>query len=115
MDTTIKNATPLPAAKCAPAKVPPVDSKTAAPEKVETAQAVTASDRTAKSGLQQSAPSTPMTTYRDQDSGRLIVRVYDRKHGDILVEFPPERAFRSVEEVLKGVGKTPNPAHGKSV
>ena len=44
--------------------------------------------------LQQSAPNSALTTYRDQDSGRLIVRVYDRESGDVLVEFPPERAFR---------------------
>lgn len=44
--------------------------------------------------LRQSAPNSALTTYRDQDSGRLIVRVYDRESGDVLVEFPPERAFR---------------------
>ncbi len=42
------------------------------------------------------APNSALTTYRDQDSGRLIVRVYDRESGDVLVEFPPEKAFRPV-------------------
>jgi hypothetical protein len=110
MDTTIKNAAPTTAGahpKCAPAKMPPVDTKAAAPEKVETVQAVQASGRAGKPVMQQTAPSAPLTTYKDQDSGRLIVRVYDRKNGDILVEFPPEKAFRSVEEVLRGVGKNP--------
>ncbi|NIA69467.1 flagellar protein FlaG [Pelagibius litoralis] len=44
--------------------------------------------------LRQSAPNSALTTYRDQESGRLIVRVYDRESGDVLVEFPPEKAFR---------------------
>ncbi|WP_299616739.1 flagellar protein FlaG [Pelagibius sp.] len=44
--------------------------------------------------LRQSAPNSALTTYRDQDSGRLIVRVYDRESGDVLVEFPPEKTFR---------------------
>jgi hypothetical protein len=44
----------------------------------------------------QRAPITPLigdsglTTYRDQESGRLIVRVFDRESGDVLLEFPPE-------------------------
>lgn len=110
MDTTIKNpasSTAAPTPNGGPSKTPPVDTKTAAPEKVETAQAVQANGRASKPVLQQSAPSSPLTTYKDQDSGRLIVRVYDRKNGDILVEFPPEKAFRSVEEVMRGVGKNP--------
>lgn len=32
-----------------------------------------------------------VTTYRDQETGRLIVRVFDRERGDVLVEFPPEQ------------------------
>lgn len=110
MDTTIKNAataTAAPNAKTASAKVPPVDTKAATPEKVDTAQAVQAAGRSGKPVLQQAAPSSALTTYKDQDSGRLIVRVYDRKNGDILVEFPPEKAFRSVEEVQKGAAATP--------
>ena len=31
-----------------------------------------------------------VATYRDADSGRLIVRIFDKDSGDILVEFPPE-------------------------
>ena len=33
-----------------------------------------------------------LTTYRDQDSGRLVIRVFDRESGDVLMEFPPEGA-----------------------
>jgi hypothetical protein len=109
MDTTIRNAAPTAAttpSNSNPAKMPPVDTKSAAPEKVETPQAVQASGRSGKAVLQQAAPNSALTTYKDQDSGRLIVRVYDRQNGDILVEFPPEKAFRSVEEVLRGVGKS---------
>jgi uncharacterized FlaG/YvyC family protein len=69
--------------------------------------AVPATERAQKPALKQSAPNSALTTYKDQDSGRLIVRVYDRENGDILVEFPPERAFRSVDEVLVSAGMTP--------
>lgn len=31
-----------------------------------------------------------VATYRDSESGRLIVRIFDEDSGDILVEFPPE-------------------------
>ena len=83
------------------AKAAPVDTQAAAPEKVETAQAVSAVDRAQRPAIRQSAPHSALTTYKDQDSGRLIVRVFDRESGDVLVEFPPERAFRSATEVLE--------------
>ena len=72
----------------------PLDAAAAAPERVETPQAVPAADTAQKPALKQAAPNSALTTYKDQDSGRLIVRVYDRESGDVLVEFPPERAFR---------------------
>ncbi|HEY9536160.1 MAG TPA: flagellar protein FlaG [Kiloniellaceae bacterium] len=72
----------------------PVDAKAAAPEKVDTVQAVPAVDTAQKPALTPAAPNSALTTYKDQDSGRLIVRVYDRESGDVLVEFPPEKAFR---------------------
>ena len=31
-----------------------------------------------------------LTTYRDQESGRVVVRIFDRESGDVLLEFPPE-------------------------
>lgn len=89
----------------------PTDSASAAPEKVETSQAVPAVERAQKATLQQSAPNSALTTYKDQDSGRLIVRVYDRENGDILVEFPPERSFRTVEEVLSSAGMKPKKSY----
>jgi hypothetical protein len=106
MDTVIKNPTPSAAANPngGTTKAPPVDTTAATPEKVDTAQAVQASGRAGKPAMQQTAPNSALTTYKDQDSGRLIVRVYDRENGDILVEFPPERAFRTVEEVLTRAG-----------
>lgn len=60
-----------------------------------------------KAVLRQSAPNSALTTYRDQDSGRLIVRVYDRESGDVLVEFPPEKAFRSIEGALPSAAPGP--------
>ncbi len=78
----------------------PVGTKAAAPEKVETPQAVPATDAAQKPAQKPAAPHSGLTTYNDHDSGRLIVRVFDRESGDVLVEFPPERAFRSATAVL---------------
>ena len=85
----------------------PVDTKAAAPEKVETPQAAPAASAAPKPALRQAAPNSALTTYKDQDSGRLIVRVFDRESGDVLVEFPPERAFRSATEVLEKAAAKP--------
>ena len=35
-------------------------------------------------------PGSALTTYRDSDSGRLIVRIFDKETGAVLLEFPPE-------------------------
>ena len=110
MDTTVKNVAAAPAAQRAPeVQTPPATAvvKTAAPEKVDTPRAAPAADGVPKAAIKQSAPNSALTTYKDHDSGRLIVRVYDRVSGDILVEFPPEKAFRSVEDVLIGAGMRP--------
>ncbi len=64
-------------------------------------QPAVANSGAAKAVMRQSAPNSALTTYRDQDSGRLIVRVYDRESGDVLVEFPPEKAFRPVESPVQ--------------
>jgi len=66
-----------------------------------------ASTASSKAVLRQSAPNSALTTYRDQDSGRLIVRVYDRESGDVLVEFPPEKAFRSIEGAVPSAAPRP--------
>ena len=34
--------------------------------------------------------SSGLTTYTDQESGRVVVRIFDRESGDVLLEFPPE-------------------------
>lgn len=85
----------------------PLDAKAAAPERVETPQAVPAADTAQKPALKQAAPSSALTTYKDQDSGRLIVRVYDRESGDVLVEFPPEKAFRPAAAAPGEAAKKP--------
>jgi hypothetical protein len=60
-----------------------------------------------------SRPATPLvgnsalTTYRDQESGRLIVRVFDRQSGDVLMEFPPEGARQIPRSILPAA--TPKP------
>ncbi|MEQ8357320.1 MAG: flagellar protein FlaG [Kiloniellaceae bacterium] len=103
MDTTLGNSGPVTATQStvqAQAKAAPVETKAAAPENVEAPQAVPATGAVPKPALKQAAPNSGLTTYKDHDTGRLIVRVFDRESGDVLVEFPPERAFRSASEVL---------------
>lgn len=73
----------------------------------ETAAATTADSGAGKAASPQSAPNSALTTYRDQDSGRIIVRVYDRESGDVLVEFPPEKAFRPAGTPASGPAAKP--------
>jgi hypothetical protein len=60
-----------------------------------------------------SRPATPLvgnsalTTYRDQDSGRLIVRVFDRQSGDVLMEFPPEGAREIPRSIIPAASPKP--------
>lgn len=54
-----------------------------------------------------------LTTYRDQESGRLIVRVFDRESGDVLLEFPPEgqrQAIKVIDPPGSGTSKTQHSA-----
>jgi uncharacterized FlaG/YvyC family protein len=110
MDTTVNTAglmTSSPRISRQPADAAPVEAKASAPEKVETPQAAPAVDRAQKPALKQAAPNSGLTTYTDQESGRLIGRVYDRKSGDVLVEFPPERAYRAVAEIQDQAASKP--------
>ncbi|MDX1400515.1 MAG: hypothetical protein R3245_01215 [Kiloniellales bacterium] len=45
-----------------------------------------------------------LTTYRDQESGRVIIRVFDKESGDILLELPPEehRERPNTASLLRG-------------
>src|SRR3546814_9004531 len=48
----------------------PIDAKAAAPEKVDTVQAVPAVDTAQKPALTPAAPNSALTTYKDQEIGR---------------------------------------------
>lgn len=109
MDTKINAPAPVALRPATPVQqsTTPANMRAAVPEKVESPQAVPAVDPGYRPALKQAAPSSGLTTYKDEDSGRLIVRVYDRESGDVLVEFPPERAFRAI---VPAPGKaTPKP------
>ena len=87
-----------------------VEAPSAAADKsvTESAQPTTGSSTAVgKTASPQSAPNSALTTYRDQDSGRIIVRVYDRESGDVLVEFPPEKAFRPAGAPAAGAAAKP--------
>ncbi|MEM7169526.1 MAG: hypothetical protein AAF530_05120 [Pseudomonadota bacterium] len=59
--------------------------------RAEIVSAVASSQRTSFTPQVSKTPG--VTTYRDQESGRLIIRVYDKVRGDVLVEFPPENSI----------------------
>lgn len=97
MDTTVSKTgsvtTPQPTAK-AQGNAEAVEASKPAPEEAGAPQTAPVADSSQEPTVKQAAPNSALTTYKDQDSGRLIVRVYDRESGDVLIEFPPERAFR---------------------
>lgn len=36
-----------------------------------------------------------LATYRDSESGRLVVQIFDQKRGDLILEFPTENMLRA--------------------
>ncbi len=36
-----------------------------------------------------------LATYRDSESGRLVVQIFDQKRGDVILEFPTENMLRA--------------------
>ena len=86
----------------APARVAVSPSPIASRKAAAAPSAGEGSPEVARKEVQQ-APITPLigdsglTTYRDQESGRLIVRVFDRESGDVLLEFPPEGQRQAVK------------------
>ena len=63
-------------------------------------------EATPKPQVNLSPRSSALTTYRDSDSGRLIVRIFDEESGEVLVEFPPE-------DPPQGVSVQPSPTPGR--
>jgi len=59
-------------------------------EETGTVQAVDDQKAPPRPSVLPEARSAAVATYRDSESGRLIVRIFDKDSGDILVEFPPE-------------------------
>ena len=101
--TTQKNATP---ASKAPTVAPKINAapavRAAAPrvEKDSTSSAVAPVEVAAKQpDAQQSAPIVSkvsgLATYRDHESGRLVVQIFDQKRGDVILEFPSENMLRA--------------------
>ncbi len=43
-----------------------------------------------QSSPQPKSSDSALTTYKDSESGRLIIRIFDKETGDVLLEFPPE-------------------------
>ena len=82
----------------APARERPVAQPTATPLStvVETPFAAESGEAPRAAAVPSRGSITPLignsglTTYRDQESGRVVVRIFDRESGDVLLEFPPE-------------------------
>ena len=74
----------------------PERSRTVSPAALSDAQAQNSAAIDSARASARRTPITPLTndsgltTYRDQESGRVVVRIFDRESGDVLVEFPPE-------------------------
>jgi len=49
-----------------------------------------------------------LTTYKDSESGRLIIRIFDKESGDVLLEFPPENLPTSATPSTEGAASTPS-------
>ena len=73
---------------------PSVESSATAPA---TASVADATSR--QQGSQQAAPIVSkvsgLATYRDHESGRLVVQIFDQKRGDVILEFPSENMLRA--------------------
>lgn len=52
------------------------------------------------------AASSVLTTYRDVESGRVVVRVSDSERGFVLVEFPPARSLEYLQTLIPGAEET---------
>lgn len=109
MQTKVTVPTPATLRPVLPVQQPasPANAPAAAPQKVESGQTAPAADTADRPAFTQVAPNSALTTYKDEESGRLIVRVYDRESGDVLVEFPPEKAFRAVAPAPGGSAPKP--------
>lgn len=90
-------------ASVAPVAVPKTQSAPAAsarPEGGAASNVAAAVDTAAKQpATQQATPIVSkvsgLATYRDSESGRLVVQIFDQKRGDVLLEFPTENMLRA--------------------
>ena len=101
--TTQKSTAPASSTPAAAPKIDPAPAVRAAAPRVEkesASPATTAPEATAKQpAAQQSAPIVSkvsgLATYRDSESGRLVVQIFDQKRGDVILEFPTENMLRA--------------------
>lgn len=79
-----------PAAK--PVTTQPVQPANPAGRPSETRAAAEQPRDTSRPISQSTTPA--LSTYQDQSSGRLVVKVFDRTSGQVLAEFPPEKSLQ---------------------
>lgn len=101
--TTQKSAAPASKAPAAAPKIDPAPAVRAAAPRVEkdgAPSAAAAAEAAVKQpASEQSAPIVSkvsgLATYRDHESGRLVVQIFDQKRGDVILEFPTENMLRA--------------------
>ncbi len=90
-------------ASVAPAAAPKPQATTPAPSRseggIEASVAATLDTAAKQPASQQVAPIVSkvsgLATYRDSESGRLVVQIFDQKRGDVILEFPTENMLRA--------------------
>ncbi len=98
-NTAPASVTPAAAPRIAAAQ--PAASKATAPaESSVTSKAAAVADSAAKQPASQAAAPivskvSGLATYRDSESGRLVVQIFDQKRGDVILEFPTENMLRA--------------------
>lgn len=102
VDTSIQSTGQKTPASSAPKAAKPQ----AAPEAAGTGDALVpggADTATPAETAQVAAPATSvplsskvsgLATYRDSESGRLVIQIFDQKRGDVIIEFPSENMLR---------------------
>ncbi|WP_282607957.1 flagellar protein FlaG [Pelagibius sp. Alg239-R121] len=98
-----KNPAPASKAPAATSKINAAPAAGIAPAPVENASASAAASSVSvaakQPATQQAAPIVSkvsgLATYRDHESGRLVVQIFDQKRGDVILEFPTENMLRA--------------------
>ena len=77
-----------------------IDREAPAPEQADVSQPSNVDALTERPVPPSFSLSSTLTTYRDFESGRLVVRVSDADRGQVLVEFPPANSLHYAQKIV---------------